>query len=169
MSVHCTLKVTLTSTNTVGSSWTPQVRQKCFICTPERTGTDLQPFNMAAPFTLEAIPCHWEPKMYPEYWTVSCVTIVKCLEWAEIYFYFLCVFCRAVGRWLTNITPLLPLFTSESCTLQMKHPSWEMPWKPSLDIRLSDHIKCKYSRMVKLFSFHVQFNTAKPVTAITLL
>lgn len=48
---------------------------------------------------------------------------------------------RAVGRWLTNITPLLPLFTSESCTLQMKHPSWEMPWKPSLDIRLSDHIK----------------------------
>lgn len=48
---------------------------------------------------------------------------------------------RAVGRWLTNITPLLPLFTSETCTLRMKHPSWERAWKPSLDIRLSDHVK----------------------------
>nr|XP_058954000.1 uncharacterized protein LOC131781372 [Pocillopora verrucosa] len=48
---------------------------------------------------------------------------------------------RSVGRWLTNITPLLPLFTSETCTLQMKHPFWERAWKPSLDIRLSDHVR----------------------------
>lgn len=48
---------------------------------------------------------------------------------------------RAIGRWLTNITPLLPLFTSQTCKLQMKHPSWEQAWKPSLDIRLSDHVK----------------------------
>ena len=58
-------------------------------------------------------------------------------------FFFLMLFNRSVGRWLTNITPLLPLFTSENCTLQMKHPFWERAWKPSLNIRLSDHIKCK--------------------------
>lgn len=26
----------------------------------------------------------------------------------------------------------------------MKHPFWERAWKPSLDIRLSDHVRCKY-------------------------
>ncbi|KXJ29739.1 uncharacterized protein LOC110241053 [Exaiptasia diaphana] len=51
---------------------------------------------------------------------------------------------RNIGHWLTKITPLLPLFTSERCTFRMRHPFWERAWKPSLDIRLSDHIH--YSR-----------------------
>ncbi|XP_031560536.1 uncharacterized protein LOC116296630 isoform X2 [Actinia tenebrosa] len=49
-------------------------------------------------------------------------------------------FRRGIGRWLTKITPLLPLFTGERCTLTMRHPFWERAWRPSLDIRLSDHI-----------------------------
>ena len=47
---------------------------------------------------------------------------------------------RSVGRWLTPITSLLPLFTNPTCTLTMKTVPWEMPWTPSLNIRFSDHI-----------------------------
>ncbi|XP_032239840.1 uncharacterized protein LOC116619295 [Nematostella vectensis] len=48
---------------------------------------------------------------------------------------------RTIGRWLTPITPLLPLFAeSRKCTLTLKHPFWERAWRPSLSIRLSDHI-----------------------------
>ena len=34
----------------------------------------------------------------------------------------------------------------------MKHPSWERAWKPSLDIRLSDHVKCKYNDNKRRFA-----------------
>lgn len=112
-----------------------------------------QPFHITIPSPQPwgAILCYWELKDVR--WILKCCPCDNC----EVLVvssnfnlcFFLCVFCRAVGRWLTNITPLLPLFTSQSCTLKMKHPSWEMPWKPSLDIRLSDHIKCRYNKAVK--------------------
>ncbi|KAI8509901.1 hypothetical protein Bbelb_123290 [Branchiostoma belcheri] len=46
-------------------------------------------------------------------------------------------FRRRVGRWLTPITPLLPLFTSNVCTFTMKTVPWAMPWVPSLNLRFS--------------------------------
>eukprot|EP00118_Oscarella_pearsei_P025576 m.308403 g.308403 ORF g.308403 m.308403 type:complete len:657 (+) comp43948_c0_seq1:423-2393(+) len=46
-------------------------------------------------------------------------------------------FRRRIGRWLTNITPLLPFFDGPSCNLTMKTVPWAKPWDPSLNIRLS--------------------------------
>ncbi|XP_035698307.1 uncharacterized protein LOC118431301 [Branchiostoma floridae] len=46
-------------------------------------------------------------------------------------------FRRRIGRWLTPITPLLPLFTSNVCTFTMKTVPWAMPWVPSLNVRFS--------------------------------
>ena len=45
---------------------------------------------------------------------------------------------RRIGRWLTNITPLLPMFTADKCTFTMKTVPWAMPWKPSLRLRLAN-------------------------------
>ncbi|XP_076093199.1 uncharacterized protein LOC143064328 [Mytilus galloprovincialis] len=46
-------------------------------------------------------------------------------------------FRRRIGRWLTDISPLLPLFTTNICTFTMKTAPWAMPWIPSLNIRFS--------------------------------
>nr|XP_006821161.1 PREDICTED: uncharacterized protein LOC100372536 [Saccoglossus kowalevskii] len=48
-------------------------------------------------------------------------------------------FRRRIGRWLTDITPLMPLFTSNICNLTMKTVPWAMPWKPALKIRFSGY------------------------------
>ena len=44
-------------------------------------------------------------------------------------------FRRRVGRWLTDVTPLLPLLLSTSsnvCKVTMKTVPWAKPWKPAL-------------------------------------
>ncbi|KAJ8036127.1 hypothetical protein HOLleu_20006 [Holothuria leucospilota] len=46
-------------------------------------------------------------------------------------------FRRRIGRWLTDVTPLLPLLTSSKCTFNMKTVPWAMAWKPSLNLRFS--------------------------------
>jgi len=46
-------------------------------------------------------------------------------------------FRRRIGRWLSNIRPVIPLFNSDRCTFVMKTVPWAMPWKPSLSIRLA--------------------------------
>ncbi|XP_071789142.1 uncharacterized protein [Asterias amurensis] len=46
-------------------------------------------------------------------------------------------FRRRIGRWLTDVTPLLPGLTSNSCTLTMKTVAWAEAWKPSLNLRFS--------------------------------
>ncbi|XP_072020016.1 uncharacterized protein [Amphiura filiformis] len=49
-------------------------------------------------------------------------------------------FRRRIGHWLTNITPLIPLLTSDTCTFTMKLDAWwAEPWKPSLNIRFSEY------------------------------
>lgn len=53
-------------------------------------------------------------------------------------------FRRRVGRWLTDISPLLPLLTSPQasdppvCQFTMKTVPWALPWKPSLNLRFSN-------------------------------
>ncbi|XP_065837968.1 uncharacterized protein [Oscarella lobularis] len=46
-------------------------------------------------------------------------------------------FRRRIGRWLTDVTPLLPFFDAPTCNLTMKTVPWALPWYPSLNIRLS--------------------------------
>lgn len=44
-------------------------------------------------------------------------------------------FRRGTGRWLTDVSPLLPLLDGNRCTLTMKTPPWAMPWVVSLNLR----------------------------------
>ena len=44
-------------------------------------------------------------------------------------------FRRGIGRWITDVTPLLPLLTTEECTFTMYTDAWAMPWYPSLNLR----------------------------------
>ncbi|XP_077950753.1 uncharacterized protein LOC120810644 isoform X2 [Gasterosteus aculeatus] len=46
-------------------------------------------------------------------------------------------FRRGTGRWLTDVSPLMPLLDSNKCTLTMKTPPWAMPWMVSLNLRFS--------------------------------
>ncbi|KAJ8320330.1 hypothetical protein KUTeg_001917 [Tegillarca granosa] len=46
-------------------------------------------------------------------------------------------FRRRIGRWLTDVTVLLPLLTDQQCTFTMKSVPWAMPWIPSLNLRFS--------------------------------
>lgn len=46
-----------------------------------------------------------------------------------------CSFDRGTGRWLTDVSPLLPLLDGSRCTLTMKTPPWAMPWIVSLNLR----------------------------------
>lgn len=46
-------------------------------------------------------------------------------------------FRRGIGRWLTDVSPLLPLLDSNKCTLTMKTVPWAMPWFVSLNLRFS--------------------------------
>ena len=46
-------------------------------------------------------------------------------------------FRRRIGRWLTDVSPLLPLLTTNTCTFTMKTAPWAKPWIPSLNLRFS--------------------------------
>ncbi|XP_028672880.1 uncharacterized protein si:dkey-256h2.1 [Erpetoichthys calabaricus] len=50
-------------------------------------------------------------------------------------------FRRRIGRWLTDVSPLIPLLDSTNCTFTMKTAPWAMPWKPSLNIRMGKRKK----------------------------
>ncbi|XP_059194293.1 uncharacterized protein si:dkey-256h2.1 [Centropristis striata] len=83
-------------------------------------------------------------------------------------------FRRGTGRWLTDVSPLLPLLDSSRCTLTMKTPPWAMPWVVSLNLRFSvsnhtdnDAEKLRPFRVKSLFSggtFNKNYNKRfKPV------
>uniref|UniRef100_UPI003AAB2C9B uncharacterized protein isoform X1 n=1 Tax=Centroberyx gerrardi TaxID=166262 RepID=UPI003AAB2C9B len=46
-------------------------------------------------------------------------------------------FRRGTGRWLTDVSPLLPLLNSGICTFTMKTVPWAMPWVVSLNLRFT--------------------------------
>ncbi|XP_067865889.1 uncharacterized protein si:dkey-256h2.1 isoform X2 [Heterodontus francisci] len=46
-------------------------------------------------------------------------------------------FRRRIGRWLTDVSPLLPLLNTKQCTFTLKTAPWAMPWKPSLNLRFN--------------------------------
>ncbi|XP_062255672.1 uncharacterized protein si:dkey-256h2.1 [Platichthys flesus] len=46
-------------------------------------------------------------------------------------------FRRGIGRWLTDVSPLIPLLDSHTCTFTMKTVPWAMPWIVSLNLRFS--------------------------------
>ncbi|KAF3692333.1 hypothetical protein EXN66_Car008009 [Channa argus] len=46
-------------------------------------------------------------------------------------------FRRGTGRWLTDVSPLIPLLDSNNCTFTMKTVPWAKPWIVSLNLRFS--------------------------------
>lgn len=60
---------------------------------------------------------------------------------------------RGTGRWLTDVSPLLPLLDGQRCTLTMKTAPWSMPWLVSLNLR---------------FSIGNQTSTEPPVTKVVM-
>uniref|UniRef100_W5MYS9 Si:dkey-256h2.1 n=1 Tax=Lepisosteus oculatus TaxID=7918 RepID=W5MYS9_LEPOC len=44
-------------------------------------------------------------------------------------------FHRGIGRWLTDVSPLMPLLNSTKCTFSMKTVPWAKPWVASLNLR----------------------------------
>ncbi|XP_008297579.1 uncharacterized protein LOC103370331 [Stegastes partitus] len=46
-------------------------------------------------------------------------------------------FRRGIGRWLTDVSPLIPLLDRNKCTFTMKTVPWAMPWVVSLNLRFS--------------------------------
>lgn len=44
---------------------------------------------------------------------------------------------RGTGRWLTDVSPLLPLLDGQRCTLSMRTDPWAMLWIVSLNLRFS--------------------------------
>ncbi|MCI4391219.1 hypothetical protein PGIGA_G00131600 [Pangasianodon gigas] len=65
-------------------------------------------------------------------------------------------FRRGTGRWLTDVSPLLPLLNSERCALVMKTPPWAMPWLTSLNLRFS-HSNCSGNSSEMLYPFTLTF------------
>ncbi|CAH1773878.1 unnamed protein product [Owenia fusiformis] len=46
-------------------------------------------------------------------------------------------FRRRIGRWLTDISPLLPLIAGNTCVFTLKTAPWAMTWVPSLNLRFT--------------------------------
>ncbi|XP_061574538.1 uncharacterized protein si:dkey-256h2.1 isoform X2 [Cololabis saira] len=46
-------------------------------------------------------------------------------------------FRRGIGRWLTDVSPLMPLLDTNRCTFTMKTVPWAKPWIVSLNLRFS--------------------------------
>ena len=46
---------------------------------------------------------------------------------------------RRIGRWLTDVTPLLPLLTSQQCHFHLQTAPWALTWTPSLNLRFTNH------------------------------
>lgn len=69
---------------------------------------------------------------------------MRAFNWARIrlllfnlIFAGVCYLGRGTGRWLTDVSPLLPLLDANKCTFTMKTPPWAMPWFTSLNLRFS--------------------------------
>ena len=45
---------------------------------------------------------------------------------------------RRIGRWLTDVTPLLPLLTGRHCHFHLQTAPWALTWTPSLTLRFSN-------------------------------
>ena len=43
---------------------------------------------------------------------------------------------RGTGRWVTDITPYTPLFSTSTCTFTLQSASWAGPWVPTLRLRV---------------------------------
>ncbi|TDH11363.1 hypothetical protein EPR50_G00060070 [Perca flavescens] len=63
-------------------------------------------------------------------------------------------FRRGTGRWLTDVSPLMPLLDSNKCILTMKTVPWAMPWIVSLNLRFSVRNRTDHS-VEKLRPFKV--------------
>lgn len=61
-------------------------------------------------------------------------------------------FRRGTGRWLTDVSPLIPLLNNGRCTFTIKTVAWAMPWVVSLNLRFS-HVNQTGSPLDKLFPF----------------
>jgi hypothetical protein len=44
-------------------------------------------------------------------------------------------FRRGVGRWVTDVSPLLPLLTQQECTFVAQTDSWSTPWWVTVNLR----------------------------------
>ena len=49
-----------------------------------------------------------------------------------------CVYRRRIGRWLTDVTPLMPLLTGQRCHFHLQTAPWALTWTPSLTLRFTN-------------------------------
>ena len=49
-----------------------------------------------------------------------------------------CVYRRRIGRWLTDVTPLMPLLTGQHCHFHLQTAPWALTWTPSLTLRFTN-------------------------------
>ncbi len=49
-----------------------------------------------------------------------------------------CLYRRHIGRWLTDVTPLMPLLTGQQCHFHMQTAPWALTWTPSLTLRFTN-------------------------------
>ena len=45
---------------------------------------------------------------------------------------------RRIGRWLTDVTPLMPLLTGQHCHFHLQTAPWALTWTPSLTLRFTN-------------------------------
>uniref|UniRef100_A0A1A8EX87 Peptide-N-glycosidase F N-terminal domain-containing protein n=3 Tax=Nothobranchius korthausae TaxID=1143690 RepID=A0A1A8EX87_9TELE len=64
-------------------------------------------------------------------------------------------FRRGIGRWLTDVSPLLPLLNRNRCTFTLKTVPWAMPWIASLSLRFSISNQTDVDGARKLHPFRV--------------
>uniref|UniRef100_A0A3B4H0H0 Uncharacterized LOC102206249 n=1 Tax=Pundamilia nyererei TaxID=303518 RepID=A0A3B4H0H0_9CICH len=65
------------------------------------------------------------------------LSIGKFIKTTVNYIIRLIVIDKGIGRWLTDVSPLIPLLDSNKCTFTMKTVPWAMPWIVSLNLRFS--------------------------------
>lgn len=71
-------------------------------------------------------------------WLTSLICCWRYKEIKKKHSMTLCFCFRRIGRWLTNVSELMPLIHSptKTCEFTMKTAPWAMPWVPSLNLRL---------------------------------
>lgn len=47
-------------------------------------------------------------------------------------------FRRRIGRWLTDVTPLMPLLIGQQCHFHLQTAPWALTWTPSLTLRFTN-------------------------------
>ncbi|KAK7886532.1 hypothetical protein WMY93_026153 [Mugilogobius chulae] len=67
-------------------------------------------------------------------------------------------FRRGIGHWLTDVSPLLPLLDSSTCTFTMKTVPWAMLWIVSLNLRRNSSASFRVTSLYSGGTFDKDYN-----------